>query len=157
MQDFIATYGLWILVVLALIAIIAFLFRGKGADKTIAAPPPQATSEKPGFARAPPTPVEPAPQPKAAEPVAPAKPRSSGEPDNLLKIKGIGPKVNGILIGLGVTRYEQIASWTATDLAEIDRHLGNFAGRPSRDQWMDQASYLARGDVAGFEAKYGKL
>jgi len=26
-----------------------------------------------------------------------------------------------------------------------------------RDQWIDQAKYLAAGDVAGFEAKYGKI
>lgn len=155
MQDFIAAYGLWILIVLALIAIIAFLFRGKGTDKAIAAPPPPTPSASEKLASTPV--VEPVTPSKLAEPVPAAKPGSVGEPDNLQKIKGIGPKVNGILIGLGITRYEQIAGWTAADLADIDRHLGNFAGRPVRDQWIDQASYLARGDITGFEAKYGKL
>ncbi|MBJ7445220.1 MAG: hypothetical protein JHD32_13130, partial [Sphingobium sp.] len=46
---------------------------------------------------------------------------------------------------------------TDTDLAAIDSRLGNFKGRPVRDQWIDQAKYLAAGDIAGFEAKYGKL
>lgn len=156
MQDFIATYGLWLLIALAIVAVLAFLLRGKG-EKNSAAPslPPITT-----------TPVEPAPPPSApvAEPAPPptvetpkAAAPASGEADNLLQIKGIGPKVNGILVGLGFTRFEQIAAWSEADLAEIDKHLGNFAGRPTRDQWMDQAAYLAKRDIAGFEAKYGKL
>ena len=157
MQDFIATYGLWLLIALAVIAVLAFLF--KGTDETKASDAPSAPAVK--AVRAEPAPPPPAP---AAEPAAPpvtAAPKAaapaSGEPDNLLQIKGIGPKVNGILIGLGFTRFEQIAAWSDADLAEIDKHLGNFAGRPTRDQWMDQAAYLAKGDIAGFEAKYGKL
>ena len=72
-------------------------------------------------------------------------------------MKGVGPKLNQLLIELGVTRYEQIANWTDADLTAIDAKLGNFKGRPVRDQWIDQARYLAAGDFAGFEAKYGKL
>ncbi len=62
-----------------------------------------------------------------------------------------------MLIELGVSRYAQIAAWTDSDIAAIDARLGNFKGRPVRDQWVDQAKYLAAGDTAGFEAKYGKL
>ena len=36
-------------------------------------------------------------------------------------------------------------------------HLGTFKGRPSRDNWVEQAKYLAAGDTTGFEAKFGKL
>lgn len=146
MQDFIATYGLWLLIALAVIAVLAFLLRGKAEKKGIDAPSAPTITTKP---------AEPAPPPPA--PVAQPAAAPTGEPDNLLQIKGIGPKVNGILIGLGFTRFEQIAAWSDADLAEIDKHLGNFAGRPTRDQWMDQAAYLAKGDIAGFEAKYGKL
>jgi predicted flap endonuclease-1-like 5' DNA nuclease len=81
----------------------------------------------------------------------------AGEGDNLLRMKGVGPKLNQQLIDLGVTRYAQIANWTDADIAAIDGKLGNFKGRPVRDQWVDQAKYLAAGDLAGFEAKYGKL
>jgi predicted flap endonuclease-1-like 5' DNA nuclease len=156
MQDFIATYGLWLLIALAIIAVLAFLLRGKGEKKGIDAPSAPIITAQPAEPAPPPAvPVaEPAPPPAIEVPAAVAP---AGEPDNLLQIKGIGPKVNGILKGLGFTRFEQIAAWTAADLAEIDKHLGNFAGRPTRDQWMDQAAYLAKGDVAGFEAKYGKL
>lgn len=105
-----------------------------------------------------PAPVEPAPvvapEPVAAAPVAAAP--VDGE-DDLLRLKGVGPKLKTLLIDLGVTRYAQIAAWTDADLAAIDAKLGNFKGRPVRDQWVDQAKYLASGDIAGFEAKYGKV
>ena len=62
-----------------------------------------------------------------------------------------------LLTELGITRYAEIAGWSDNDIAAIDARLGNFKGRPVRDQWVDQAKYLAAGDIAGFEAKYGKL
>lgn len=80
-----------------------------------------------------------------------------GDPDNLMLLKGVGPKLNSLLISLGVTRFDQIAAWTATEIAEVDAYLGTFKGRISRDNWVDQAGYLARGDKAGFEARYGAL
>ena len=156
MQDFIANYGLWLLIALAVVAVLAFLFRGKGEAKGVDAPSAPAVKTVDAQPAPPPAPAaEPAVPPVTAAPKAAAS--ATGTPDNLLQIKGIGPKVNGILIGLGFTRFEQIAAWSDADLAEIDKHLGNFAGRPTRDQWMDQAAYLAKGDIAGFEAKYGKL
>jgi predicted flap endonuclease-1-like 5' DNA nuclease len=94
---------------------------------------------------------EPAPEPKPAS--APA----SGEADDLRKIKGLGPKMLALLHSLGVTRYEQIASWTDADLDELDTRLGSFAGRPRRDNWVEQARLLASGDTGAYEAKFGKL
>lgn len=93
--------------------------------------------------------------PKAAK-AAKAAPKSS-IPDNLELIKGLGPKVNGMLKGLGVTSFAQVASWTAADVAEMDGKLGAFAGRITRDNWVDQAQLLSAGDVTGFEKKYGAL
>lgn len=96
----------------------------------------------------------------AAQPIIPVSPSVAApteQGDDLLKLKGVGPKLNLLLIELGVTRYAQIADWTDADIAAIDARLGNFKGRPVRDQWVDQARYLAAGDTAGFEAKYGKL
>lgn len=107
-----------------------------------AAPKPVATKAK----------AEAAPKAKAAK----AAPKSS-IPDNLELIKGLGPKVNNMLKDLGVTSFAQVASWTAADVAEMDGKLGAFAGRITRDNWVDQAQLLAAGDVAGFEQKYGAL
>lgn len=80
-----------------------------------------------------------------------------GAPDNLELLKGVGPKLNALLVSLGVTRFDQIAEWSAEDIAEVDGHLGNFKGRVTRDNWIEQARLLASGDIAGFEAKYGAL
>jgi predicted flap endonuclease-1-like 5' DNA nuclease len=72
-------------------------------------------------------------------------------------LKGLGPKAAGILAGLGVTRFEQIAAWNDADIAAIDAQMGAFAGRITRDRWVDQAKLLASGDTAAFEAEFGAL
>ncbi len=77
--------------------------------------------------------------------------------DDLTRIKGVGPKLRTLLASLGVTRFAQIAAWSEADLARIDPQLGAFAGRPARDQWIEQAKLLAAGDTAAYEAQFGKL
>jgi predicted flap endonuclease-1-like 5' DNA nuclease len=109
-----------------------------------------------------PTPIAPTPvaEPVAAPapiPTSPAVAAVADDSDDLLRLKGVGPKLKALLIDLGVTRYAQIAAWSDADIAAIDGKLGSFKGRPVRDQWVDQAKYLAAGDIVGFEAKYGKL
>ena len=97
--------------------------------KTAKVPAPKAASKA-----AAPKPA--APKPKVAKPAAKAK---VAVPDNLELLKGLGPKVNTMLKSLGVTSFAQVASWTTADVAEIDGKLGAFAGRISRDNWIDQA------------------
>lgn len=92
----------------------------------------------------------------AAEPVVAPAPETTGV-DDLTRIKGLGPKLRGILNGLGVTSFAQIAAWSDADIASIDAQLGAFAGRPTRDNWVEQAKLLAAGDTAGFEAKFGAV
>lgn len=175
MQEFFMDYGLWLLIALLVIIGIVFLLSGRNRpgepsipaeSKPVAAPvaapplsvPVDTIAPEPAMAApaAPaPAPVEPlAPVPAPDSPAAAAP---SGNADDLLKLKGVGPKLNTLLIELGVTRYAQIAGWNDADIAAIDARLGSFKGRPVRDQWIDQAKYLAAGDVAGFEAKYGKI
>lgn len=84
-------------------------------------------------------------------------PAADGAPDNLRQIKGLGPKLNTTLNSLGIIRFDQIAAWSADDVARVDAHLGTFKGRIVRDNWIEQARFLAAGDVAGFEAKFGRL
>lgn len=95
----------------------------------------------------------PTPPPPGKPKIAPAK----GDPDNLRLIKGVGPKLNTLLNNLGVTRFDQIAEWKETEIEEVDQYLESFSGRITRDSWIDQAKYLAKDDIAGFEKKYGKL
>mgnify|MGYP000334831396 CR=1 FL=1 len=75
----------------------------------------------------------------------------------LLRIKGLGPKLAARLGELGVSTLAQVAGWSDADLARIDGQLGPFAGRPARDRWVDQARLLAGGDVAGYAAEFGNL
>lgn len=95
--------------------------------------------------------------PPPATAVAEATPQGEGEADDLRKIKGLGPKMLTLLQSLGITRYAQIAGWSDADLDELDTKLGSFAGRPRRDNWVEQATLLASGDTGGYEAKFGKL
>ena len=82
---------------------------------------------------------------------------AAGEADDLRKIKGVGPKLVTLLASLGVTRFAQVAAWTDADIDRMDAQLGTFAGRIRRDSWVEQAKFLAAGDVAGFEGKFGKI
>ncbi len=84
-------------------------------------------------------------------------PAAVGDPDDLLQIKGIGPKLNALLISLGITRFDQIAAWGSAEIDKVDDHLGNFKNRITRDSWVEQAGLLAKGMIAEFEAKFGKL
>jgi predicted flap endonuclease-1-like 5' DNA nuclease len=85
--------------------------------------------------------------------VEPAK----GPGDTLTQLKGLGPKAASRLNELGVTRFEQIASWNDADVTAIDAQMGAFKGRIVRDRWVEQARLLAKGDTAAFEAEFGKL
>jgi predicted flap endonuclease-1-like 5' DNA nuclease len=84
-------------------------------------------------------------------------PAAIGKADDLLQIKGVGPKLNTLLISLGVRRFDQIAAWGAKEIDKVDDHLGTFKNRITRDSWVEQAGLLARGAIAEFEAKFGKL
>jgi predicted flap endonuclease-1-like 5' DNA nuclease len=80
-----------------------------------------------------------------------------GSPDEFVLLKGVGPKLADALHGLGFTRFEQIAHLTPTEIDRIDAQLGAFRGRLTRDRVVEQADYLARGDIDGYEQKFGKL
>lgn len=81
----------------------------------------------------------------------------TGAPDDLLRMKGVGPRLAARLNDLGIVRYDQIAAWTDADVVAVDAQLGSFAGRIVRDRWIEQARYLAANDVLGFEAAFGRI
>jgi predicted flap endonuclease-1-like 5' DNA nuclease len=68
-----------------------------------------------------------------------------GKADNLRAIKGVGPKLEVMLNGMGFYHYDQIAAWTPAELAWVDQNLEGFKGRASRDNWVAQAALLASG------------
>ncbi|MGB7373963.1 hypothetical protein [Pontixanthobacter sp.] len=77
--------------------------------------------------------------------------------DDLSRIKGVGPKLVALLHENGVTRFTQIAEWSDTDIDAIDAKMGRFQGRIRRDNWTEQARFLAADDTTGYEGKFGKL
>ena len=75
-----------------------------------------------------------------------------GGPDDLKKIKGVGPKLEGILHDMGVFHFDQIASWTAAEVGWVDERL-KFKGRIDRDGWIEQAGILATGGETEFSKR----
>ncbi|MCT4557460.1 MAG: NADH-quinone oxidoreductase subunit NuoE [Pelagimonas sp.] len=85
----------------------------------------------------------------ASEPEAPGvKPQTleaarDGGPDDLKRIKGVGPKLEALLHRLGFFHFDQVAAWTADEVAWVDQNLEGFKGRVSRDEWVKQAKEFA--------------
>ncbi|HYX46726.1 MAG TPA: hypothetical protein VE820_07890, partial [Sphingomicrobium sp.] len=77
--------------------------------------------------------------------------------DDLCLIKGVGPKFADALRAAGIYSFDQIAALTPVGIDRLDQQLGAFRGRIVRDRIVDQADYLARNDIDGFEQKFGKL
>ena len=84
-------------------------------------------------------------------------PGSKGVPDNLQRMKGVGPKFAALLASQGLIRFEQVAALDAAEIAKLDVAMGPFRGRLARDRVIEQAAFLARGDQVGYEAQFGKL
>ncbi len=59
--------------------------------------------------------------------------------DDLKRISGIGPHLEGRLKAHGITTFRQIAEWSESDLERIAKELGPFAHRIRRDRWVEQA------------------
>jgi large subunit ribosomal protein L21 len=105
---------------------------GKGTAKKAAAPKKvEAKTAEPKKSKA---------EPKAAK----AAPKAKSSADDLSKLSGVGPVIVGKLKALGITTFQQIADFTAQDIARIDEEL-NFKGRIERDEWVKQANEFLAG------------
>ncbi|MEM7644337.1 MAG: hypothetical protein AAF366_17700 [Pseudomonadota bacterium] len=142
----------------------------KPASKPAAAPKPAPTepakveaAPDPGHTHAPqsePAPTAPAgsisgadvPTGQERKPEALASARD-GKPDDLKKIKGVGPKLEKVCNELGFYHYDQIAKWSAEEVAWVDQNLTGFKGRVTRDDWVAQARLLATGGETAFSKK----
>ena len=81
---------------------------------------------------------------KAAPKKAAPKKAAKSEADDLTRISGVGPVIVGKLEALGITTFQQVADFTADDIARIDGEL-NFKGRIERDEWIKQAKEFLKG------------
>jgi predicted flap endonuclease-1-like 5' DNA nuclease len=77
--------------------------------------------------------------------------------DDFTRMKGVGPKLANSLTGLGFNRFDQLATLSPNEIERLDERLGAFKGRLTRDRIIEQADYLSRNDVDGYEQKFGKL
>lgn len=96
----------------------------------------------------------------AAPTGTPKKPRTMKAPrkagaDDLKQLKGVGPKLEQTLNGLGFWHFDQIAKWTEDEIAWVDDNL-SFKGRIERDGWVEQAKTLAEGGETAFSKKVKK-
>ncbi len=107
----------------------------KAAAKTAAAP---AVAEGPGK------------KPKVMK-----TPRKSGA-DDLKMIKGVGPKLEGLLNNMGFFHFDQVSAWGADEVSWVDQNLEGFKGRVSRDNWVSQATALAAGEETEFSKRAKK-
>lgn len=73
-----------------------------------------------------------------------ADPEPASPADDLKLIKGVGPKNEAALNGLGVRRFAQIADWNADNEKWVG-HSIKFPGRIEREHWVAQAKLLAAG------------
>jgi NADH-quinone oxidoreductase subunit E len=108
------------------------------APKAAAAPKPAPATDAPG-----------------TKPVALSAARG-GTPDDLKMIKGIGPKLEKLINSMGFYHFDQIAAWTADEVAWVDQNLQGFKGRVSRDTWVEQATVLAAGGETEFASRVKK-
>lgn len=107
-----------------------------------------AAAPKKAAKKAEPKAEKPAAKAETAEAVAGTKPANlltearDGKADDLKKISGVGPKLEGLLHENGVFHFDQIAAWNAEEIAYMDDQL-SFKGRIERDNWLEQAAQFA--------------
>ncbi len=117
---------------------------GQAASTKAAPKPPKAPAPaKPAVKQA-----EEARAAKEDQPETLTGPRD-GKADDLKMLKGVGPKLEETLNELGFYHYDQIAAWTAENVAWVDARL-KFKGRIERDGWIEQAGKLAAGEETEF-------
>ncbi len=90
------------------------------------------------------TPEAKAPTEAGVKPAALTAPKG-GKADDLKLIVGIGPRLEVLCHSLGFYHFEQIAGWSAAEIAWVDNNLEGFKGRVTRDRWVAQARVLAAG------------
>lgn len=72
--------------------------------------------------------------------------------DDLKKISGIGNKLEQLLNGLGIYKYEQLANFNQKNIAWVNNRL-YFSGRIEREKWVEQAKLLAIGQETDFSQR----
>lgn len=104
----------------------------KAASHAVAPPPP------------PPPVVEPVVEP-VMEAAVPPVPPPPAKPDDLTIVEGIGPKINSILQGAGITTFRHLADTPVSRLQEIMLNANLRIADPTT--WPEQAALAAAGKM----------
>lgn len=72
--------------------------------------------------------------------------QSTQRPDDLKKVKGIGPLMEKTLNKLGIFSFLQVSKMTQKEYDLLDSLTGAFPGRAQRDDWAGQARIFLRKD-----------
>jgi predicted flap endonuclease-1-like 5' DNA nuclease len=149
---------LMIVIAVLVIALLAWLLLGARRTRVEFQPGEDAPARRnQALIDAPPSAVPPPVLAETGVVVPPVPMTSVAAGDDLTRLKGVGPKLAEQLRAMGVTTFAQVAGWDDAEIDRIDAQLGRFQGRIRRDDWPAQARFLATGDSAGYEAKFGRL
>lgn len=75
--------------------------------------------------------------------------------DDLKRIKGVGSVIEKTLNELGIYQFSQISEWTNDNVSWVENFLA-FPGRIQREDWINQARALGRGETTEFAARVDK-
>ncbi len=89
--------------------------------------------------------AKPEPKVEAAAPMAAAAPSSTGKPDDLKKVEGIGPKIAGLLNDAGILTFATLASTDVEKIKEILTAAGSRYKMHDPTTWPQQAALAADG------------
>lgn len=71
---------------------------------------------------------------------------AKGSPDDLKRVRGIGPKIEKTLNRLGIFHYYQIAALSRENILWLNNHL-HFPGRIEREAWVKQTRELVKSSI----------
>ena len=71
--------------------------------------------------------------------------RARGAPTISSRSRASVPSSKELLNEIGIYHLDQIAGWSAEEVAWADENLVGFKGRVSRDDWVGQAQRLVSG------------
>ncbi|MEZ5537304.1 MAG: poly(R)-hydroxyalkanoic acid synthase subunit PhaE [Thiolinea sp.] len=108
------------------------------AAKKTAKPAPSAKPEPAAEKK----PVKSAPAAKAKDKAPQPEKAPAKKPDDLTRIKGLGPKMQEKLIDAGIQTFDQLAALSDDQAQELDSKL-DARGRLIRDKWVAQAGELS--------------
>jgi len=103
--------------------------------------PPEAAAAVPAPPEDMPVAAPPAPAAEPSSPSAKSEPAANPEPDELQRIRGIGPAIASKLHARGITSFAQMAALDSSAVSELDTAL-DLKGRIERDDWIGQAQAM---------------